>query len=88
MQNLGLWGDVSHLLQKQHETVFLVVKSYKMWVSWGGGVAFLFICIDMHICMCMSTFTSMISIIISLVLTVAVLLIIFFVFLPFFLSLL
>ena len=35
MQNLGLWGDVSHLLQKQHETVLLVVKSYKMWF-WGG----------------------------------------------------
>ena len=38
MQNLGLWGHVSHLLQKQHETVFLVVKSYKTWVS--GGVAY------------------------------------------------
>ena len=22
MQNLGLWGDVSHLLQEGHETVF------------------------------------------------------------------
>ena len=33
MQSLGLWGDVSHLLQEKRETVFLVVKSYKMWVS-------------------------------------------------------
>ena len=41
MQNLGLSGDVSHLLQKQHETVFLVVKSYKIWVS--GGVAYIYI---------------------------------------------
>ena len=41
MPNLGLWGDVSHLLQKQHETVFLVVKSYIMWVS--GGVAYMYI---------------------------------------------
>ena len=41
MRNLGLWGDVSHLLQKQHETVFLVVKSYKVWVS-GGGIASFF----------------------------------------------
>ena len=39
---MGLWGDVSHLLQKQHETVFLVVKSYKMWVS-GGGSAHVYI---------------------------------------------
>ena len=38
MQNLCLWGDVSHLLQKQHETVFLVVKSYEMWVSGGGSI--------------------------------------------------
>ena len=30
-------GDVSHLLQKQHETVFLV-KSYRMWVSGGGSI--------------------------------------------------
>ena len=37
MQNLGLWGYVSPLLQKQHDTVFLVVKSYKMWVS--GGIS-------------------------------------------------
>ena len=50
MQNLGPWGDVSHLLQKQREAVFLVVKSYKMWVS-GGGVAYIYIC--MHICMYM-----------------------------------
>ena len=32
----GSMGDASHLLQKQHETVLLVVKSYKMWVSDGG----------------------------------------------------
>ena len=47
MQNLGLWGDVSHLLQKQHETeqhetVLLVVKSYTMWVC--GGVAYIYMC--------------------------------------------
>ena len=43
MQNLGLSGDVSHLLQKQHETVFLVVKSYKMWVSGRGGSIYIYI---------------------------------------------
>ena len=26
MQNLGLWGDVSHLLQKQHETVIIIIE--------------------------------------------------------------
>ena len=45
MQNLGLWGEVSHLLQKQHETLFLVVRSYKMWVSAGGYIyIYIFIC--------------------------------------------
>ena len=48
MQNLGLWGDVSHVLQKQHETVFLVVKSYKMWVS--GGSIYIYISTRRHIC--------------------------------------
>ena len=53
MQNVGLWGHVSHLLQKQHETVFLVVKSYKMWVSGGGGGSKFInpysVCISIHI---------------------------------------
>ena len=50
MQNLGLWGGMFriHLLQKQHESVFLVVKSYKMRVS-GGGVAYIYIYMYMHI---------------------------------------
>ena len=51
MQNLGLWGHVSHLLQKQHETVFLVVKSYEMWVFVGGGVAYI-IYIYIYMCIC------------------------------------
>ena len=46
MQNLGLWGDVSHLLQNS----VLVVKSYNMWVS--GGVACIYICLCMCMCMC------------------------------------
>ena len=35
-------GDGSHLLQKQHETVFLVVKSYKMCVLGAGGSILLY----------------------------------------------
>ena len=50
MQNMGLWGHVSHLLQKQHETVFLVVKSYKMWVL-GGGSIYIYICMYIYIYM-------------------------------------
>ena len=50
MQNVGLWGDVPHLLQKQHETVFLVVKSYKMWVS--GGSIYIYT----HACSCVYTY--------------------------------
>ena len=41
-------GDVSRLLQKQHETVFFVVKSYKVWVS-GGGVAYIYIYIRIYV---------------------------------------
>ena len=55
MQNVGLWGHVvSHLLQKQHETVFLVVKSYKMWVS--GGVACIYIYTEIDICIFIYTY--------------------------------
>ena len=46
MQNVGLWWDVSHLLQKQQ--VFLVVKSCQMWVSEGGGLAYIYIYMYVH----------------------------------------
>ena len=36
MQNLGLWGDVSHLLQKQHEIVFCGGEIIQN-VGLGGG---------------------------------------------------
>ena len=56
MQKLGVWRDVSHLLQKQHETVFFVVKSYKMWV---GGVAYIYIYMhtSAYIHVCVSGYT-------------------------------
>ena len=56
MQNLGLWGHVSHLLQKQ--PVFLVVKSYKMRVSGGVAYTYIYICVFVYLFICISTQTS------------------------------
>ena len=49
LQSCKIWaygGDVSHLLQKQHETVFLVVNHIK---CGSRGVAYTYICIRIYI---------------------------------------
>ena len=51
MQNLDLWGDVSHPLQKQHETVFLVVKSYNTGGSIHTYIYIYYFIYDMHVYM-------------------------------------
>ena len=45
MQNLGLWGHVSHLLQKQHEKVFIIQNVG----LWGGFSIYIYILMYMYV---------------------------------------
>ena len=56
MQNMGLWGHVSHRLQKQHATVFSVVKSCKMWVLGGVAYVYKYMYIYIYVCVCVCVF--------------------------------
>ena len=51
VESCKIWaygGEVSHLLQKQQETLRLVVKSRKMWVFRGGSI-YIYMCIYIYI---------------------------------------